>query len=268
MTSLRWTAMTGKLSVGQRLLAAIAAVVRDVMLAAVEQRFDTTPASAPIEWLSGQESHVLEHRVGDLHPRKSSPFALFVRDVIAARDVAGKAASATPDAATGTNHHDETQETKTSGFTLGPGGSAGDAINNTIQQSQAAASSQDERAQGPLCARLPQSAMPAARPVRRRVAVIARFIRCQQQTGIPEHRRESKCRKHTRQHCKALLDQSVTEATTAAPPINSAISAQFSARKIYYYGPITSRAVFNLNAARAVSKYSCRIPKRPSRSRR
>ncbi|EIF31621.1 hypothetical protein BCh11DRAFT_07150 [Burkholderia sp. Ch1-1] len=46
-------------------------------------------------------------------------------DVIAARDVTGKAASATPDAATGTNHHDETQETKTSGVTLGLGGSAG-----------------------------------------------------------------------------------------------------------------------------------------------
>ncbi|ABE30115.1 hypothetical protein DR64_540 [Paraburkholderia xenovorans LB400] len=61
-------------------------------------------------------------------------------DVIAARDVTGKAASVTIDAATGTNHHDETQETKTSGFTLGLGGSVGDAINNAIQQSQAAGS--------------------------------------------------------------------------------------------------------------------------------
>ncbi|VVD28098.1 two-partner secretion domain-containing protein [Paraburkholderia dioscoreae] len=67
-------------------------------------------------------------------------------DVIAARDVTGKAASVTIDAATGTNHHDETQETKTSGFTLGLGGSVGDAINNAIQQSQAAGSSQDGRA--------------------------------------------------------------------------------------------------------------------------
>nr|WP_258194467.1 hemagglutinin repeat-containing protein [Paraburkholderia sp. BL18I3N2] len=67
-------------------------------------------------------------------------------DVIAAQDVTGKAASVTIDAATGTSHHDETQETKTSGFTLGLGGSVGDAINSTIQQSQAASNSQDGRA--------------------------------------------------------------------------------------------------------------------------
>ncbi|WP_347237467.1 hemagglutinin repeat-containing protein [Paraburkholderia sp. BL17N1] len=44
------------------------------------------------------------------------------------------------------SHHDDTQETKTSGFTLGLGGSVGDAINSTIQQSQAASNSQDGRA--------------------------------------------------------------------------------------------------------------------------
>ncbi|MDN7160059.1 hemagglutinin repeat-containing protein [Paraburkholderia megapolitana] len=61
-------------------------------------------------------------------------------DVIAAQDVTGKAASVTIDAATGTSHHDETQEAKTSGFTLGLSGSVGDAINNSIQQSQAISS--------------------------------------------------------------------------------------------------------------------------------
>ncbi|WP_288829081.1 hemagglutinin repeat-containing protein [uncultured Paraburkholderia sp.] len=67
-------------------------------------------------------------------------------DVIAAQDVTGKAANVTIDAATGTSHHDDTQETKTSGFTLGLGGSVGDAINSTIQQAQAASTSQDGRA--------------------------------------------------------------------------------------------------------------------------
>ncbi|MGF6999617.1 hemagglutinin repeat-containing protein [Paraburkholderia sp. GAS32] len=67
-------------------------------------------------------------------------------DVIAAQDVTGKAANVTIDAATGTSHHDDTQETKTSGFTLGLGGSVGDAINSAIQQTQAASSSQDGRA--------------------------------------------------------------------------------------------------------------------------
>ncbi|MFM0288003.1 hemagglutinin repeat-containing protein [Paraburkholderia megapolitana] len=61
-------------------------------------------------------------------------------DVIATQDVTGKAANVTVDAATGTSHHDETHETKTSGFTLGLSGSVGDAINNSIQQSQAISS--------------------------------------------------------------------------------------------------------------------------------
>lgn len=37
-------------------------VVRDVMLAAVEQRFGTTQASAPIEWLSDNGSAYIDHR--------------------------------------------------------------------------------------------------------------------------------------------------------------------------------------------------------------
>ncbi|ACC76292.1 filamentous haemagglutinin family outer membrane protein (plasmid) [Paraburkholderia phymatum STM815] len=67
-------------------------------------------------------------------------------DVIAAQNVTGTAANITLDAATGTSHHDETQETKTSGFTLGLGGSVGQAIEAAVQQTQAAGSSQDGRA--------------------------------------------------------------------------------------------------------------------------
>ncbi|MDP9651864.1 transposase InsO family protein [Paraburkholderia caledonica] len=37
-------------------------VVRDVMLAAVEQRFGPTQADAPIEWLSGNGSAYIDHR--------------------------------------------------------------------------------------------------------------------------------------------------------------------------------------------------------------
>jgi filamentous hemagglutinin len=59
-------------------------------------------------------------------------------DVIAAQNVTGTAANVTIDSATGTSHHDESQETRTTGFTLGLGGSVGDAINNAIQQAQAA----------------------------------------------------------------------------------------------------------------------------------
>lgn len=61
-------------------------------------------------------------------------------DLVAAQNVTGTAANVIIDAATGTSHHDETQETKQSGFTLGLAGSIGDAINGAVSQGQALAS--------------------------------------------------------------------------------------------------------------------------------
>ncbi|QNB11816.1 filamentous hemagglutinin N-terminal domain-containing protein [Paraburkholderia tropica] len=61
-------------------------------------------------------------------------------DVIAAQNVTGTAANVTINAATDTSHHDETQEMHQSGFTLGLGGSVGDAINSAVAQGQAIAS--------------------------------------------------------------------------------------------------------------------------------
>jgi filamentous hemagglutinin len=67
-------------------------------------------------------------------------------DVIAAQNITGVAANVTIDSATNTNHHDETQETKTSGFTLGVGGSVAQAISSAVDQSHAASDSHDGRA--------------------------------------------------------------------------------------------------------------------------
>ncbi|MGF6415365.1 filamentous hemagglutinin [Paraburkholderia sp. MM5482-R2] len=68
-------------------------------------------------------------------------------DVIAAQNVTGTAANVIIDAATNTSHHDETQEMKQSGFTLGLAGSVGDAINGAVQQGQSLASgNSDDRA--------------------------------------------------------------------------------------------------------------------------
>jgi filamentous hemagglutinin len=61
-------------------------------------------------------------------------------DLVAAGNVTGTATNVTIDAATGTSHHDDTQETKQSGFTLGLAGSIGDAINGAVSQGQALAS--------------------------------------------------------------------------------------------------------------------------------
>ncbi|SIT35880.1 Filamentous hemagglutinin family outer membrane protein [Paraburkholderia ribeironis] len=61
-------------------------------------------------------------------------------DLVAAQNVTGTAANVIIDAATSTSHHDDTQETKQSGFTLGLSGSVGDAINGAVSQGQALAS--------------------------------------------------------------------------------------------------------------------------------
>ncbi|NML30424.1 hemagglutinin repeat-containing protein [Paraburkholderia antibiotica] len=68
-------------------------------------------------------------------------------DVIAAQDVTGTGTNVIIDAATNTSHHDDSQEMKQSGFTLGLAGSIGDAINGAVQQGQAIANgSGDARA--------------------------------------------------------------------------------------------------------------------------
>ncbi|MBN3851331.1 filamentous hemagglutinin N-terminal domain-containing protein [Paraburkholderia sp. Ac-20342] len=61
-------------------------------------------------------------------------------EVIAAQNVSGNAGNVIIDAATNTSHHDDSQEMKQSGFTLGLSGSVGDAINSAVSQAQAASS--------------------------------------------------------------------------------------------------------------------------------
>ncbi|WP_152495096.1 hemagglutinin repeat-containing protein [Paraburkholderia kururiensis] len=67
-------------------------------------------------------------------------------DVIATQDVTGQAANVIIDAAAGTTHHDETHETKTSGFTLGLAGTLAQAIEGAVDQAHASGNSQDGRA--------------------------------------------------------------------------------------------------------------------------
>uniref|UniRef100_UPI002D7FAECD hemagglutinin repeat-containing protein n=1 Tax=Paraburkholderia kururiensis TaxID=984307 RepID=UPI002D7FAECD len=67
-------------------------------------------------------------------------------DVIAAQDVTGQAANVTIDSAAGTMHHDETHETKSSGFTLAMSGSLVQAIQGVVDQAHASENSQDGRA--------------------------------------------------------------------------------------------------------------------------
>ncbi|WP_321959630.1 hemagglutinin repeat-containing protein [Paraburkholderia tropica] len=59
-------------------------------------------------------------------------------DVIAAKDVTGTGETVTIEAAQGATHHDESHEMKQSGVSVGLAGTVGDAINNTINEAEAA----------------------------------------------------------------------------------------------------------------------------------
>ena len=67
-------------------------------------------------------------------------------DVIAAHDVTGVASEVVIDPSATNRHHDETHETKTTGFTLGVKAPVVDAVQNINQQAHAAGDSGDSRA--------------------------------------------------------------------------------------------------------------------------
>ncbi|RQM50359.1 hypothetical protein EHZ19_03995 [Paraburkholderia bannensis] len=77
---------------------------------------------------------------GNLSIQAGSTLHVTGSDLVAAKNVTGTAANVIIDAATDTAHSAHTQETSSSGLTLGLGGSVGDAINNAYAQTQAVAS--------------------------------------------------------------------------------------------------------------------------------
>ncbi|MBN3765583.1 hemagglutinin repeat-containing protein [Burkholderia sp. Ac-20365] len=83
---------------------------------------------------------------GSLHLSAGNDLHITGSDLIAGQNIVGTGANVIIDAATGTTHHDETHEVKTTGFTLGLAGSIGNAINTAISESQAASHSENGRA--------------------------------------------------------------------------------------------------------------------------
>ncbi|SIT41615.1 Filamentous haemagglutinin family outer membrane protein (fragment) [Paraburkholderia piptadeniae] len=83
---------------------------------------------------------------GSVHLSAGNDLHVTGSDLIAAQNIVGTGANVIIDAAAGTTHHDETHEVKSSGFTLGLGGSIGNAINTAISESQAASQSENGRA--------------------------------------------------------------------------------------------------------------------------
>ena len=75
---------------------------------------------------------------GNLTVNAGSTLHVQGSDLVAGKDVTGKAANIVVDSATDTTHQAQQQQTSKSGLTVGLSGSVGDAINNAISETQAA----------------------------------------------------------------------------------------------------------------------------------
>ncbi|WP_370653281.1 hemagglutinin repeat-containing protein [Caballeronia sp. Lep1P3] len=83
---------------------------------------------------------------GSVHLSAGNDLHVTGSELIAAKDLIGKGANVTIDAATDTAHHDEKHEVSQSGFTLAIKAPVIDAISNTVDQAHAAGESKDDRA--------------------------------------------------------------------------------------------------------------------------
>lgn len=96
--------------------------------------------------VAGSQGSLIGSTDGSVHMQAGNTLHITGSDVIAAHDVTGVASEVVIDPSATNRHHDETHETKTTGFTLGVKAPAIDAIQNINQQSHAASDSEDSRA--------------------------------------------------------------------------------------------------------------------------
>jgi len=94
----------------------------------------------------GSQGSLIGSTDGSVHMQAGKDLHITGSDVVAGQNVTGIAQNVTIDAATTDRHHDETHETKSSGFTLAVKSPILDAIQNVQQQAEAAGNSQDKRA--------------------------------------------------------------------------------------------------------------------------
>jgi len=94
----------------------------------------------------GSQGSLIGSTDGSVHMQAGKDLHITGSDVVAGQNVTGIAQNVTIDAATTDRHHDNTHETKSSGFTLAVKSPILDAIQNVQQQAEAAGNSQDKRA--------------------------------------------------------------------------------------------------------------------------
>jgi len=94
----------------------------------------------------GSQGSLVGSTDGSVHMQAGKDLHITGSDVVAGQNVTGVGQNVTIDAATTDRHHDETHETKSSGFTLAVKSPVLDALQNVQQQGEAAGNSQDKRA--------------------------------------------------------------------------------------------------------------------------
>ena len=95
---------------------------------------------------AGSQGSLIGSTNGSVHMQAGDTLHITGSDVIAAHDVTGVASEVVIDPTATNRHHDETHETKTTGFTLGVKAPVVDAVQNINQQAHAAGDSGDTRA--------------------------------------------------------------------------------------------------------------------------
>ncbi len=94
----------------------------------------------------GSQGSLIGSTDGSVHMQAGKELHITGSDVVAGQNVTGTGQNVTIDASTTDRHHDNTHETKSSGFTLAVKSPILDAIQNVQQQAEAAGNSQDKRA--------------------------------------------------------------------------------------------------------------------------
>jgi filamentous hemagglutinin len=96
--------------------------------------------------MRGAEGSLIGSTGGNVSMRARNKLHITGSDIVAAGNVTGVAKNVTIDASQTNRHHDETHETKSTGFTLAVKSPVVDAVQNVNQQAQGAGRSQDGRA--------------------------------------------------------------------------------------------------------------------------
>ncbi|WP_247313531.1 hemagglutinin repeat-containing protein [Ralstonia pseudosolanacearum] len=94
----------------------------------------------------GSQGSLVGSTDGSVHMQAGRNLHLTGSDVVATQNVTGVGQNVTIDASTTDRHHDETHETKSSGFTLAVKSPVLDAFQNVMQEADAAGNSQNGRA--------------------------------------------------------------------------------------------------------------------------